>query len=487
MNWKVMRTTLTLHLLLIIASNGFAAGVLPVGRTEYKFIYDRMERVDALSTDYFTYQLGPYSFEKAEFTLGPFENLKRIQRKSVQLFSFINEDFRAAKEAMGRGFESFRGGLAAAPSEKLFAYANFVLDERKAQDATYYGKKWRGLAGDVEQAFVYYRSGPLALTVGRFASFWGPRSSLLLSPRVAMDGFGYTFRWGRLALSYRLARLDGLDPDRDSVAQFENRYFAGHRLDILLSKRLQVGLFETVIFGGPGRQIDLFYLNPIIFYHGAQLNEGMDDNTFLGFDFSVKPKAGVKLYGQLLVDDFQIDRKTQGDQEPDEMAFLAGAYLANLLPTLDLKAEYSRVTNWTFNQAHESNRYLFKNQLIGGALGNDYDLTEVSLIKWFEKDLATSLNFAYARQGEGCTTDEWTAPWLLATGDYSEPFPTGVVQKTTSAVFNIKGFFKDHFYFDVDVGVDWVSNFNHRSGDKRSIPFLNLRISSFFSTPVSVE
>ncbi|MCK4856609.1 MAG: hypothetical protein KAT58_01430, partial [candidate division Zixibacteria bacterium] len=174
-------------------------------------------------------------------------------------------------------------------------------------------------------------------------------------------------------------------------------------------------------------------------------------------------------------------------QEPDEIAFLAGAYLANLLPTLDLKAEYSRVTNWTFNQMHERNRYLFKNQLIGGALGNDYDLTEVSLIKWFENDLATSLNFTYTRQGEGDVIEEWTALWLLATGDYSEPFPTGVVQKTTSTVFNVKGFFKDHFYFDVDVGVDWVSNFDHRPGDKRSIPFLNLKISSFFSMPVSVE
>ncbi len=487
MNMKAMRITLTLHLLLAVASEGFAAGVLPVGRTEYEFIYDRMERLDALSTDYLACQLGPYSFQEARFALGPFEDLRRIHQKSVRLFSFFNEDFRAAKKATGRGFESFRGGLAAAPSERLFAYANFVLDEQKAQDATYDGKKWRGLAGDVEQAFVYYQSGPLAVTVGRFASFWGPRNSLVLSPQAAMDGFSYAFHWGRLALSYRLARLDGLDPDLDSVAQFENRYFAGHRLDILLSRRLQIGLSETVIFGGPGRQIDLFYLNPIIFYHGAQLNEGIDDNTFLGFDFSVKPKVGVKLYGQVVVDDLQVDRKTQEDEEPDEIAFLAGAYLANLLLTLDLKAEYTRVANWTFNQAHERNRYLFRNRLIGGALGNDYDLTVASLVKWFEDDLAMSLSFAYARQGEGCVTDAWTAPWLLAAGDYSEPFPTGVVQKTTSTVFNIKGFFKNHFYFDVDVGVDWVGNFNHKPGDKRSLPFFNLRVSSFFSTPVSVE
>lgn len=487
MSWKISRITITLYLLLAVAGKGLAAGVLPTGKSEYEFIYDNLERIDALSSDYFNYHLGPYSFEKTEFAWGPFESLKNIKCKRVELFGFVREDFRAAREASGQGFESFRGGLALAPSKKLFVYANFVLDERKAQDDSYHGKKWRGLAGSVEEAFGYYRSGPIAVTVGRFASFWGPRGSLVLSSRVAMDGFGYTFHWGRLALSYRLARLDGLSPDSDGTEQFENRYFAGHRFDIFLSRWLQIGLFETVIFGGPGRQVELFYLNPLIFYHGAQLNEDTNDNTFLGFDFSFKPKAGIKLYGQLLVDDFQIDRKSQGDEEPDEIGFFTGFYLADLLPSFDLKAEYSRVANWTFNQIHERNRYLYNNQLIGGALGNDYDLARASFIRWFDNSIAASLNFIYARQGEGSVTDEWTSPWLLITGDYNEPFPTGAVQKTTSTVINIKGFFRNHFYFDVDAGVDWVSNFDHTPGDNRSIPFVNLRISSFFSIPLSVE
>jgi len=109
------------------------------------------------------------------------------------------------------------------------------------------------------------------------------------------------------------------------------------------------------------------------------------------------------------------------------------------------------------------------------------------LVKWFEDDLAASFNFAFTRRGEGSVTDEWTSPWTLVTGDYSEPFPTGIVEKTTSAMIGARGFVRNHFYFDVGVGVDWVRNFNHRQGDNRSIPFFNLKISSFFSTPVSIE
>ncbi len=46
---------------------------------------------------------------------------------------------------------------------------------------------------------------------------------------------------------------------------------------------------------------------------------------------------------------------------------MAGCYLANFAPQWDLNLEYSRVTNWTFNQALPRNRYLFKNELISAA------------------------------------------------------------------------------------------------------------------------
>ncbi|MEW5994127.1 MAG: capsule assembly Wzi family protein [Candidatus Zixiibacteriota bacterium] len=464
-----------------------SVSVLPTGKAEYEFIYDRLERTDALSRDRFVFHLGPYRTSDERFDLGPFEDLRFIPSRNVELFSFVGEDFRAAREASAQGFESYRGGLAAAPINKLFIYGNFVLDERRAEDPTYAGKKWRGLAGEVEEAFGYYETGPFSLTVGRFSSFWGPRSSLVLSSRQAFDGFGYGFRWGRLVLSYRLARLDGQNPDQDTTVQFENRYFAGHRLDFIFADWLQAGLFETVIFGGPGRQVDLFYLNPIIFFHAEQLNEGMNDNTFLGFDFSLKPRYGVKLYGQLVVDDFQVEHKNQGDQEPDQLGLLAGLYLADIAPSLDFKTEYSRVDNWTFNQPYDRNRYLYRGQPIGGALGNDYDLYRASVIRWFSDELAASVNFLYTRQGEGSITDDWTTPWLLVTGDYNEPFPTGVVRKTTTAAVGAKGFVFDHFFFDVDVGVDWVRNFAHQDGDNRTLPFINLKVSSFVSTSLAVD
>jgi len=328
-----------------------AGGVLPVGKMEYEFLYEFQEHREGLSLAPDDFQLGPYRLEKFNTTLTPFEKLNNLSNKNLGLFSFISEDFRAAKDMSAKGYEAWRGGLFAQPHEKLFVYANFILDEFKAKDPDYTGKKWRGLAGDIENAFAYYRTQMIEVTVGRFASFWGPRNSLVLASGSSMDGFGYTIRWGRLSLSYRLAWLDGLNPDQDGVEQFENRYFAGHRLDINLSRKLRIGFFETVIFGGPGRNVDFYYLNPIFFYHGSQLNEGnpiffyhgsqlnegMDDNTFLGFDITFKPRPGYKLYGQLMVDDYQVDDEIQSDQEPSEYGLLAGGYITDFLNSGDLK------------------------------------------------------------------------------------------------------------------------------------------------------
>lgn len=465
----------------------YGTPVLPVGRMENEFVYDRFERLQTLEYKNFDYQIGPYALDKAEFDIAPLYYFKQEPSERLTLFAVGTEDYRATGKAASRGYESLRGGLVAHPFEKLFVYGNFVLDEKRAADLTYSGKKWRGLAGDVEQAFAYYRTDRFNLTFGRFASFWGPRNSLVLSANVALDGAAYSINWGRLTLSYRLARLNGLNPDKDSVAQFENRYFAGHRLDVHFNNGVRVGFFETVIFGGPGRQIELYYLNPILFFHGSQLNEGADDNTFVGFDFDYVPIDGIRFFGQLLIDDLQIEKKSQGDQEPNELGLSAGVHWVNAFNKTDFKASYTRVSNRTYNQGNERNRYLYNGELLSAALGNDYDQWLLSVLRWINNSLNFGINMIYTRQGEGNVTDLWTTPWLNITGNYREAFPTGIVTKTTRLSLGLKGFFGKFLFTDLETGVDLAKNFEHRAGDNQTRPFVNVKISTFFSGAIDVE
>lgn len=478
----VIFTLLCLHQ----AAEG-ASGVLPVGQREYSFLYDQMTRQQALSLDRFDYQLGPYRLDHISLTATPFENISTVTGYQLAVLSSLGENLRASQDERVLARESIRGGVALRPVEKLFVYGNFVLEEDRAKDPTYIGKKWRGLAGDVEQAFAYWQTERFDLTAGRFASFWGTPNSLVLGPDISLDGFGYSFRWGKITLSYRLARLDPFKRWQDSTQIIENRFFAGHRFDFHLNKQIRVGLFETVVFGGEGRQIELYYLNPLIFFHGSQVNEGANDNTFVGFDFSFKPKVGYLFYGQVLIDDMQIESKSQSDQEPDEIGFITGCYLADIAPQWDLALEYSRVANWTFNQSLSRNRYTFKNDLISGSRGNDYDLASLKLTRWFGRQMAASINGSLSRTGEGSVTSDWNEPWMQVEGDYSEPFPTGTVEKTSTVSLSLKGYFRTLAAFDIEAGLDRIDNFAHQTGDSRSLPFVRLSLSALFSTIINAE
>jgi hypothetical protein len=254
-----------------------------------------------------------------------------------------------------------------------------------------------------------------------------------------------------------------------------------------MSDAFRLGLFEAVVFGGPGRSPDLSYLNPIIFFHGAQLNNNLNDNTLVGADFTWKPRRGVKLYGQLLIDDIQLDHKSQGDEEPAEYAVQIGAYYASQSTRIDTRIEYTRVTNRTFNQMLSRNRYLSGRDPIGDVAGNDYDLTTAEFVRWLEPELAARLHLSYRQQGEGRIDAPWTEPWLDIMGDYSEPFPTGTVERTISASLGTRGFANSMIFVDMSAGLSRVINYDHHAGDKRTLPFVDCYLSLYFSRIIGLD
>lgn len=484
---KFVLTCLVVSSIVALANLESTSAPLPVGQREYDFIYDRIEREEAMARDRFDYQLGPYDNRDSAFDVSPFDSRNRLTDRQIGIFGFAAESFRASKDRRGRMYALLRGGFVARPFSRVSVMGQYYLDERKARDPEYTGKKWRGFAGDIDLAYAQYYTERLNLTVGRFSSFWGPRHSLVLGSRSHLDGFGYSIRLGRVTVSYRLGQLSQDSIGSDTTTQWPSRYFAGHRVDFHFSKSLRVGLFESVVFGGPGRSVDFAYLNPIIFYHGSQLNDRVNDNTLVGFDFTWKPRLGTKCYGQLLLDDIQLDHKTQGDQEPAQYAVNVGLYTASRARKLDTRLEYTRVSNWTFNQILPRNRYLNRHDPIGDVTGNDYDLTTAELIRWLKPGLSARLQLSYKRQGEGRIGADWTEPWLDIVGDYSEPFPTGTVEKTGAASLGLRGFVSSFLFADLKAGLSRIVNYGNCAGDRRTLPFVDCYLSLYFSRVIGLD
>ena len=87
------------------------------------------------------------------------------------------------------------------------------------------------------------------------------------------------------------------------------KFAASHYLSWNVTKKINLGIFETVIFQPKDtllyRGFDVEYLNPVVFFRPQEYAIGSSDNVLLGASFSIKHKKQM-LYGQLIVDEFLL-------------------------------------------------------------------------------------------------------------------------------------------------------------------------------------
>ncbi|MEI2748606.1 MAG: hypothetical protein V9E88_07610 [Ferruginibacter sp.] len=85
------------------------------------------------------------------------------------------------------------------------------------------------------------------------------------------------------------------------------KYSAMHHLSMNVTKWLNVGLFEGVMFGRKDH-FDFQYLNPIIFYRHIEGTVGSPDNAVAGIDFKANAFKRFQFYGQWLLDEFILSK-----------------------------------------------------------------------------------------------------------------------------------------------------------------------------------
>jgi hypothetical protein len=482
----------------------------PLGGDVFDFAYEQIARIGIRDQDHrLVAPIGPYpteimreaSRERSMPSLRMFDPQSGPRPKldnpslagdSVNLFSLAAERYHVIRGQRGDDLPFAAAGFTYRPDRRVGAVMFFDIDRAKTLDPTYAGKIYRGMAGGVETAVITFRTDRVSLALGRQRIFWGPKRINLLISETAepLDMLSASYRAGRLTFSFLFARLDGSRPDYSDSLRFpdrtfnDNRYLVGHRLDLTLHRTLRVGLFETVLFGGEGRPPELYYLNPLQFFHAAQLNENENDNTILGMDFTCLPAGGMGIYGQFIVDDVQIDNQEPGDKEPAEWGMMAGVITAGRPGTAvpDIRLEYTRLTNRTYHQRDPCNRYLYRNQLIGHPLGPDADSLSLAIRFWPTDYFYSEVEGAYRRKGEGSIRSSWDEPWLLAAGEYSEPFPTGVVEKAMLVSVALRGYLpvadyaRDHLFLSVAAGWGEVHNYQHVDGDVATVAWVRAGI-----------
>ncbi|WP_262733243.1 gliding motility protein RemB [Gaetbulibacter sp. NE] len=173
---------------------------------------------------------------------------------------------------------------------------------------------------------------------------------------------------------------------------FLTKYMANHYLSWNVSKRLNIGLFESVMWAKTdNRAFDVNYLNPIIFFRAIEFETGQDaGNAVVGASLKYKWNNKVNLYGQFILDEFSLNDIKGGEKSwKNKYGYQLGAkyYDAFKVDDLLLQVEYNRVRPYTYSHNTVALNYGHNNQSMAHLWGANF--SELILIgrynykRWF--------------------------------------------------------------------------------------------------------
>lgn len=154
----------------------------------------------------------------------------------------------------------------------------------------------------------------------------------------------------------------------------DRKYAAVHHLSMNVTKWLNIGLFESVIFGRKNR-FDFEYLNPIIFLRHIEGTVGSPDNALAGVDFKANVAHHFQFYGQLLLDEFILKEVRKGDGYwANKFGYQLGAKYVDAfnLKNLDVQFETNRARPFTFSHNDSIANYTHYNQPLSHPLGGNF-------------------------------------------------------------------------------------------------------------------
>jgi len=207
----------------------------------------------------------------------------------------------------------------------------------------------KGLDHDETQAYLLYQYKYFTVSFGKDVNRWGPGCF----GQLALSDYPTSYDQLKYSIAGRRIRFTGLAAvlQHYTSAFFtgghEEKYLAGHRLEFAPLNWLNIGLHETIVYGG--RKFEAAYLNPVMFYRSAEHYLGDRDNATMGLDLEMTPVRGCTFYGELFLDDISTSKLNTGFYG-NKYAFTLGGRRVNALgiADLDLRAEYTRIRPFTY-------------------------------------------------------------------------------------------------------------------------------------------
>ncbi|MGK7392525.1 MAG: hypothetical protein ACNS60_19375 [Candidatus Cyclobacteriaceae bacterium M2_1C_046] len=242
---------------------------------------------------------------------------------------------------------------------------------------------------------------------------------------------------------------------------FPEKYAVFHHLGIDIGKKLNVGLFEGVMIGATDTtdaDLEIEYLNPIIFYRAIEHNRGSGDNALVGMDFQYLPIRGVSLYGQLVLDEFKLEHLRAGDGWwANKFGVQLGSEWINAfgIPTLDLQAEMNLARPFTYSHTNTANSYSHFRQPLAHPLGANFK--EYIFIVRYQpvNNLFAEFRLIHADKGLNPQGENFGGNILITNvtreKEFGNEIGQGIEQNLSLYVFQLSYMLKHNLFIDAGI------------------------------------
>jgi hypothetical protein len=282
------------------------------------------------------------------------------------------------------------------------------------------GRAYRSNNDSLHQQYAYqYYSGYLSyspsklvnIQVGQDKQFFGDgyRSLFLSDVAAPYPYLKITTRvWHLTYINLYTIMKDATNPSGLKKDQL-TKYATFHYLGWNMTKRVQIGLFESIVWQGSDssrhRGYDVNYLNPILFFRPTEYSLGSSDNAFVGFSFKIKLLKKQQLYGQLLLDEFLLKEiKAQNGWWANKYGLQGGFKSFDLfkIKRLNFQTEVNYVRPYTYSHGSVQQNYGHLNQPLAHPLGANF-MESATFINYHYKRIFVEAKCVYAVYGADST------------------------------------------------------------------------------------
>lgn len=192
---------------------------------------------------------------------------------------------------------------------------------------------------------------------------------------------------------------------------YPRKYVTSHVLSANITKRLNVSIFETVVYGDSAgtRGYDFHYLNPIIFYRPLEFALGSSSgNVLMGLNMKYKLTNNAHLYGQFILDEFYLKEITAGKGWwANKYGYQIGLKSFNtFIPNLTVQTEYNWVRPFTYSHQNVFQNYGHYNQPLAHPLGSNFG-ESVTWLRYRYRRIGAEVQIMYAKQGRDTLNSNW--------------------------------------------------------------------------------